>query len=245
MLAVSQDLPIRCFAVSAQKHPYAFFSLAKNPVRTPADLRGKKVGIQATGVDPAARAAGEEQHRPEGRAGRHHRLGHDADHDRAGGRRDRLADQHHRAEGARAGPRRRCGCGMPACSSTPIPYYATPETHRRSKATCWPRFLRAARRGWGYRLRQPRQGGRTAGQAISQPGRRGRARRGRRDARLHASTTHTKAGGYGTMDPAVWQEQIDLYASLGQFTKRTPKRRRGHDARRSSNATADSRPKIG
>src|ERR1700719_135936 len=28
MLAVSQDLPIRCFAVSAQKHPYAFFSLA-------------------------------------------------------------------------------------------------------------------------------------------------------------------------------------------------------------------------
>ena len=50
MLAVSQDLPIRCFAVSAQKHPYAFFSLAKNPVHTAADLRGKKVGIQATGV---------------------------------------------------------------------------------------------------------------------------------------------------------------------------------------------------
>ena len=50
MLAVSQDLPIRCFAVSAQKHPYAFFSLAKNPVHTPADLRGKKVGIQATGL---------------------------------------------------------------------------------------------------------------------------------------------------------------------------------------------------
>ncbi|HSU07311.1 MAG TPA: ABC transporter substrate-binding protein, partial [Acetobacteraceae bacterium] len=50
MLAASQDIPIRCFAVSAQKHPYAFFSLPKNPVRTPADFRGKKVGIQATGV---------------------------------------------------------------------------------------------------------------------------------------------------------------------------------------------------
>src|SRR5476649_1356757 len=50
MLAASQDLPIRCFAVSAQKHPYAFFSLAANPVHTPAGLRGKKVGIQATGA---------------------------------------------------------------------------------------------------------------------------------------------------------------------------------------------------
>jgi predicted metalloenzyme YecM len=25
------------------------------------------------------------------------------------------------------------------------------------------------------------------------------------------------------MDPAVWQDQIDLYAQLGQFTKRVPK----------------------
>src|SRR5437016_3300622 len=50
MLATSQDLPIRCFAVGAQQHPYAFFSLKKNPVREPKDLIGKKVGIQATGV---------------------------------------------------------------------------------------------------------------------------------------------------------------------------------------------------
>ena len=50
MLAASQDIPIRCFAVSAQKHPYTFFSLPKNPVRAPADFPGKKVGIQATGV---------------------------------------------------------------------------------------------------------------------------------------------------------------------------------------------------
>src|SRR5258708_1113383 len=49
MLAVSQDIPIKCFAVSAQQHPYAFFSLKQNPVRSAADFRGKKVGIQATG----------------------------------------------------------------------------------------------------------------------------------------------------------------------------------------------------
>ena len=50
MLAASQDLPVVCFAAGAQEHPYAFFSLKKNPVREPKDLIGKKVGIQATGV---------------------------------------------------------------------------------------------------------------------------------------------------------------------------------------------------
>ena len=29
--------------------------------------------------------------------------------------------------------------------------------------------------------------------------------------------------GWGAMDPAVWQAQIDTYAQLGQFTARTPK----------------------
>ena len=48
MLAVSQGLPIKCFAVGAQKHPFTFFSLAKNPVKKPADLVGKKVGIPST-----------------------------------------------------------------------------------------------------------------------------------------------------------------------------------------------------
>ena len=33
----------------------------------------------------------------------------------------------------------------------------------------------------------------------------------------------TGKNGWGTMDKGVWQEQIDQYAALGQFTKRTPK----------------------
>ncbi len=55
MLAVSQGLPIKCFAVGVQKHPYCFFSLKKKPIRTPQDMVGKKVGIQSTGDHPAAR----------------------------------------------------------------------------------------------------------------------------------------------------------------------------------------------
>src|SRR5580765_2794020 len=50
MLAASQDIPVLCFAAGAQEHPYAFFSLKKNPIREPKDLIGKKVGIQATGI---------------------------------------------------------------------------------------------------------------------------------------------------------------------------------------------------
>jgi NitT/TauT family transport system substrate-binding protein len=46
------------------------------------------------------------------------------------------------------------------------------------------------------------------------------------------------------MDPQVWQEQIDLYARLGQFSKRTPK---ADEVMTLSvlDATKDARPKIG
>jgi NitT/TauT family transport system substrate-binding protein len=50
MLAVSQDLPIQVFATGLQQHPYTFFSLKKNPIRTPQDMVGKKIGIQSTGM---------------------------------------------------------------------------------------------------------------------------------------------------------------------------------------------------
>jgi NitT/TauT family transport system substrate-binding protein len=57
-------------------------------------------------------------------------------------------------------------------------------------------------------------------------------------------TPATKAGGFGTMDPVIWQDQISLYSQLGQFTKRTPT----VDEVMTLdilNATADTRPKIG
>ena len=49
MLAVSEGLPIKCFAVGVQRHPYAF-SLGKNPIRKPQDMIGKRIGIHATGM---------------------------------------------------------------------------------------------------------------------------------------------------------------------------------------------------
>jgi NitT/TauT family transport system substrate-binding protein len=60
----------------------------------------------------------------------------------------------------------------------------------------------------------------------------------------YAFDARTAQNGWGTMDEAVWQDQIDLYAQLGQFTKRTPKL---DDVMTMDvlKATADVRPKIG
>ena len=79
------------------------------------------------------------------------------------------------------------------------PYYATSDTLRQADMLV--RFLRAAVARLGLRLRQPRQGGRAAGQGISPTSSRRRARRRRRDAVLRFNAS-TKPAGYGTMDPA-------------------------------------------
>lgn len=49
MLARSQGIPVKTFAVGVQEHPYAYVSLRDKPVHDPKDLIGKKVGTQATG----------------------------------------------------------------------------------------------------------------------------------------------------------------------------------------------------
>lgn len=65
LVAHGNGLPIRMLAAGYQRGPFSFFSLPKNPVRKPADLVGKRVGIQPTarflldlilkrhGIDPA------------------------------------------------------------------------------------------------------------------------------------------------------------------------------------------------
>jgi NitT/TauT family transport system substrate-binding protein len=60
----------------------------------------------------------------------------------------------------------------------------------------------------------------------------------------YAFSSKTAAEGWGTMDPSVWQDQIDLYAKLGQFSKRTPKLEEVMtlDVLK---ATTQGRPKIG
>src|SRR5207245_952219 len=48
MLARAGGLPVKCFAVGYQEHPFTYFSLPKKPIRTPQDMIGKKIGTQGT-----------------------------------------------------------------------------------------------------------------------------------------------------------------------------------------------------
>ncbi len=46
--AVAQGAPFKIIAVAMQKNPFAITSLAENPVNTPADLVGKKIGMSVS-----------------------------------------------------------------------------------------------------------------------------------------------------------------------------------------------------
>ena len=182
MLAVSQDLPIRCFAVSAQKHPYAFFSLAKNPVRTAAELRGKRVGIQATGVvllrallvkngmtldDVKVVTIGSSMMPI------------------MTGQVDVVTGwvtntTALKVLGADHVTLRLWDTGVKLYAN---PYYATPDTLTKQSDVLAAVF-EGQRQRLGIRLPQSRQGGGAAGEAVPEPGGRRRTRRGGRDARL-------------------------------------------------------------
>ena len=241
MLAVSQDIPIKCFAVSAQQHPYAFFSLKKNPVQSPADFRGKKVGIQATGqillrallaknnIDPkdvTVVIIGSEMT-------------------------PLLTGQVDVVTGwvtnttalSVLGPDRvqfkLWDSGVRLYAN---PYYATTDT-LQNRQDMLVRFMRASAKGWAFAYENRDKAVELL--VKTYPNLVARDERAAVDVMLDATfTAATKSGGYGTMDPAVWQQQISLYSQLGQFAKRTP----AVDEVMTLDilkATADSRPKIG
>lgn len=220
MLAASQDLPVRCFAVSAQKHPYAFFSLAKNPVHTVAELKGKRIGIQATGV-VLLRAL----------LVKNHMTLDDVKVVTIGssmmpimtGQVDVVTGWVTNTTALKVlGPDhvtlRLWDTGVKLYAN---PYYATPDTLAKH-AGLLERFLRASARGWGYAYNNRDKA--VALLVKQYPNLVEADEQAAANVMLdYAFDQQTKMHGYGTMDPAVWQDQIDLWAKLGQFTKRTPK----------------------
>ena len=220
MLAASQDIPVKCFAIGKQQHPFAFFSLKKNPVQVPADFRGKKVGIQATGVILL--------HALLVKNGMDLK---DVEVVNIGssmtplltGQVDVVTGWVTSVSAIKVlGPDhvtlRLWDTGVKLYAS---PYYATAETIRSNKDLLV-RFMRATARGYAYAYESPEKAvdllvkelpNLVATDEIQ----------GAKIALSLAFNEATKKSGWGTMDPAVWQDQIDLYSKLGQFTKRTPK----------------------
>ncbi|SCK15581.1 NitT/TauT family transport system substrate-binding protein [Variovorax sp. HW608] len=220
MLAVSQGLPIKCFAVGAQKHPFTFFSLGKNPVRKPADLVGKKVGLPSTAAillrallaknkiaekDVTVVTVGSDMA-------------------------PLLTGQVDVVTGWLTSTTALKTLGPDRVDLTlwdagvqlyALPYYATTKTIE-TQPKVLEAFVRATSRGWQHAKANRDQ---AVDLLVKEyPNLKREDERAAIDVMLeYALGGPAQTQGWGTMDPVVWQSQISTYADLGQFTARTPK----------------------
>jgi NitT/TauT family transport system substrate-binding protein len=219
MLAVSQGLPIKCIAVGLQQHPYSFFSLRKNPIQTPHDMIGKRIGIQATGM-VLLKALLAKNKIPENQVNIVP-IGADMM-PLLSGQVDAVTGWETNTTALKVlGPDRvdlrlwDTGVRLYA-----LPYYATTSTLRDHPDTVQ-RFLRATARGWIYANTHRDQ---AVDLLIKEFPSLNRA-----DERIaidsfmtYAFNQTTQGQGWGTMDPGVWKEQISMYGQLGQFRAHPP-----------------------
>ncbi len=220
MLAASQGLPVKCFAVGAQRHPYCFFSLEKKPVRKPADFIGKKVGIQSTGV-VLLRALLAQNSIPEKEVDIIP-IGGDMS-PLLTGQVDVVTGWLTNTTALKVLGKERVDLSLwdAGVRLYALPYYATPETlQKRPKEIA--AFLRATAKGWYHAQANHAQ---AVDLLVKEyPNLNREDELVALDVMLkYAFTDTTRTQGWGTMDPAVWQEQITMYDKLKQFTAKAPK----------------------
>jgi NitT/TauT family transport system substrate-binding protein len=241
MLAASQSIPITCFAIGAQKHPYCFFSLPKAPIRNAEDMIGKKIGVQATGQ--ILLSALLRKHNIPADKVEKVIIGSDMA--------PLLTGQVDAITGWRTNTTALKVLGPDYLSMSlwdqgvrlyALPYYATADLIQ-SKGELLAGFLRAAGRGWAYAKANPEQSVDllvkeypnlvAPDELVAEP-----------IMLSYEFTDRTKEFGWGSFDPAVWQEQIDVQDELKQFTAAKPKLDQVMTTA-ILDATKDARPKIG
>lgn len=220
MLAVSEGLPVKCFAVGLQRHPYAFFSLKKTPIRSPQDMIGKRIGIQATGL--VLLKALLAKHKITESQVNIVPIGADMM-PLLSGRVDAVTGWQTNVSALKALGADRVDLSLwdSGVRLYALPYYAHTNTLRNHPEVLQ-RFLRATARGWLY-------ANKNRDQAVDlllkdYPSLNRADERASIDSLMgYAFNKESGTQGWGTMDPAVWQEQISLYAQLGQFRARAPR----------------------
>lgn len=241
MLAASQGIPIKAIAVCAQTHPYSFFSLPAKPIAKPADMVGKKIGIQGTGR-PLISALLKVNNIPEDKV-EIVVIGSDMT--------PLLSGQVDAISGWTTNT---TALGVLGPNITTLklwdngvqlyanPYYATQE-RLDTKADVLAGFIRAAGRGWAYA--RDNKDDAVDKLVAAYPNLVKADERAALDVMLsHVFTEATAKNGWGTFDPANWQRQIELYQSLGQFSAGPPKVEQVQTTK-ILDMTADARPKIG
>jgi NitT/TauT family transport system substrate-binding protein len=220
MLAASQGLPVVCFAVGAQQHPYAFFSLPRAPIKTPQDMIGRKIGVQATG-QVLLTALLRKNGIPEDKVQKVI-IGSDMT-PLVSGQVDAITGWRTNTTALKIlGPDY---LAMPlwdhGVKLYALPYYTTADL-LKSSPDVLAGFLRATSRGWAYVKENPEKAVDLLVQEYPNLV--------RADELAAVSvmlgvefTERTAAHGWGSFDPAVWQDQIDLFDSLKQFSAGKPK----------------------
>jgi len=220
MLAASQGIPITCFAVGAQEHPYAYFSLPRAPIRTPQDMIGRKIGVQATGqilLTALLRKNGIAEDKVEKVI-----IGSSMT-PLLTGQVDAIAGWRTNTTALKVlGPdvvtMRMWDQGVRLYA---LPYYTTAD-FLKAEPDVLAGFLRAAGRGWAYAKANPEMAVDllvqeypnlvSADELAAAPIMMG-----------VEFTERTKTYGWGSFDIAVWQEQIDLHDALKQFPAGKPR----------------------
>ncbi|MBB6470048.1 NitT/TauT family transport system substrate-binding protein [Aminobacter lissarensis] len=221
MLAASKGIPIQCFAVALQVHPFAYFSLKNAPIRTPQDMVGKRVGVQPAGgavlLSALLRKNGIDESKVEVVT-----IGSDA--------KPLLSGQVDAIAGWRSNVGQRELLGDDAVELPlwdngvrllPLPYFATAEK-LNSEHEAFEGYVRAAGRGWKYAFDNPEKAVEILIKAypnlkyeneIKAVGL----------LRQFAVSELSASNGWGAFDPSIWSEQIVMFDDLKQFSSSAPK----------------------
>ncbi|MDX0284708.1 nitrate ABC transporter substrate-binding protein [Sinorhizobium meliloti] len=240
MMAASQGIPVKCFAVGLQEHPHTFFSLPRQPIKRPRDMVGRKIGIQATGkvlLSALLKKNGLSESDIEIIT-----IGSDYT-PLLTGQVDAVAGWITNVKalkplGDELVTLRLWDFGVRLYA---LPYYTT-EATLKNDPELLAAFLRAAGKGWGYARENPERAVEILVRAVSNLDEQDQLASA--GAMLNfAFNEQTKEQGWGSFSDQVWQDQISLYNELGQFSGGTP----DLDNVRSRlilDATSDARPKL-
>lgn len=219
MLARSAGIPVKAFLAGYQKHPFSYFSLGKNPIKTPQDMIDKTIATQPSAVILlramlAANGIAEDQVTVVNMGADMNQL--------LTGQADAVTGWNTNLEalsilGADAVELMLWDAGLRLNANV---YFAT-DDQLANHGDVLARFARATAKGWGYVRANPVEGVEMLIAAYPNMN---------RDAELAAVgavSNYSFSGaavdeGWGTMNRETWEAQIKSYSDLGQFSGTTP-----------------------
>jgi NitT/TauT family transport system substrate-binding protein len=219
MLARSAGIPVKAIAAGYQKHPFTYFSLSDNPIKTPQDMIGKTIATQPTAFI-LARALLAKNGISENQV-KLVNMGSDMN-QLMTGQVDAVTGWQTNTNALKVLGDKRVDMmlwdtGIQLYANV---YYSTDEM-LSGNAEGLAGFLRAAARGWGYAKEHPDE---SVDIMVSAYPNMDKA------AEMEAAPLvlgfsfddSTKAHGWGQMTKDNWQSQIDIYAQLDQFKGDVP-----------------------